>query len=271
MNNSLITTRYSLKNNQTANKNIPLVFIHGWGLNSAVWQPTIQKLQQDVDIITVDLPGFGLNIDHTLTDYSLENIAQEIQSAIGIPAIYVGWSLGGLVATQLALSFPEKVLACITVASSPRFLSQESDVLPWPGILPKVLTMFYQQLVQDTKKTLEGFLKIQAMGSPNIRQDIKTIRNLVMQHPVPTEQTLNDSLQLLEKVDLRDDLSKLTLPFLRLYGRLDSLVPKAVIEQIDELLPHSDKHIFDKASHAPFISHGEEFNDVVLSWVQKHL
>jgi pimeloyl-[acyl-carrier protein] methyl ester esterase len=271
MSNSLTTTRYPTKNNHKDTSNIPLVFIHGWGLNSAVWQPTIKILQQDVDIITVDLPGFGLNINHKLNDYSLENVANEIQSAVGMPAIYVGWSLGGLVATQLALSFPEKVLACVTVASSPCFLSQEREASSWPGILPSVLTMFYQQLAQDTKKTLEGFLKIQAMGSPNIRQDIKTIRNLVMQYPVPTEQTLSDSLKLLEKVDLRNDLSRLTLPFLRLYGRLDSLVPKAAIAQIDDLLPNSDKHIFDKASHAPFISHGDEFNEVLLSWAQKHL
>lgn len=271
MNNSLITTRYLSKTTSKESKRIPLVFIHGWGLNSAVWTPTIEKLQQHVEIITIDLPGFGLNINHIVDDYSLENIANEIQSAVGTRAIYVGWSLGGLVTTQLALNFPEKVSACITVASSPCFLNKEVEVPQWPGILPNVLTMFYQQLAQDTKKTIEGFLKIQAMGSPNIRQDIKTLRHLVMQQPLPTQTILSNSLQLLETCDLREQLPTLTLPFLRLYGKLDSLVPKAVIKQVDELLPNSDKHIFDKASHAPFISHSDEFNDVLLSWVQQHI
>jgi pimeloyl-[acyl-carrier protein] methyl ester esterase len=92
-----------------------------------------------------------------------------------------------------------------------------------------------------------------------------------MQHPVATEKTLNDSLRLLENVDLRDYLPTLTLPFLRLYGKLDTLVPKAAIEKIDSLLPHSQKYVFNKASHAPFISDPDEFNEILLSWCIKHV
>lgn len=271
MNNSLITTKYLPENTCNGKSSIKLVFIHGWGLNSAVWAPIIEKLQQDFEIITIDLPGFGLNINHTLNNYSLANIAKEIQSTVNTPAIYIGWSLGGLVATQIAISFPEKVLGCVTVASSPCFINKESEIPSWPGILPNVLQMFYQQLAQDTQKTIEGFLKIQAMGSPNIRQDIKTLRNLVMQHPLPTEKVLSDSLMLLETSDLREQLSVLTLPFFRLYGKLDTLVPKAAIEYIDQLLPNSQKHIFEKASHAPFISHPEEFSETLLLWLHQHI
>ncbi|WP_076417692.1 pimeloyl-ACP methyl ester esterase BioH [Colwellia sp. UCD-KL20] len=267
MSNSLITKKYISNNHSNREQKTPLVLIHGWGLNSAVWEPTIQKLHQHIDIITVDLPGFGLNINNPLADYSLINVVNEVQSAIDTPAIYVGWSLGGLVTTQLAYTFPEKVVGCVTVASSPCFLNKSHEEPIWPGILPNVLKMFYQQLAQNTQKTLEGFLKIQAMGSPHVRQDIKTIRELVMQHSLPTEQTLADSLQLLETVDLREQLSSLKMPFLRLYGKLDSLVPKSAIEPIDALLPHSQKHIFPKASHAPFISHPEAFNKVLLEWL----
>jgi pimeloyl-[acyl-carrier protein] methyl ester esterase len=271
MNSSLITTKYLSENICNEKSRFPLVFIHGWGLNSAVWAPIIEKSQENFEIITIDLPGFGLNINHTLNNYSLVNIAKEIQSTVNTPAVYIGWSLGGLVATQIANSFPEKVLGCVTVANSPCFLNKESEVSSWPGISSNVLQMFYQQLAQDTKKTIEGFLRIQAMGSPNIRQDIKTLRNLVMQHPLPTEKVLNDSLQVLETSDLREKLSVLTLPFLRLYGKLDTLVPKAAIEHIDKLQPNSQKHIFEKASHAPFISHPEEFSEILLLWLHQHI
>ena len=264
-----MTNYHFTESSSPLEKKTVLVFIHGWGFNSAIWQPTIEKLQDDFDIITVDLPGFGVNIDNSLNDYSLDNVVEKIQEAISQPAVYIGWSLGGLVATQLALSFPEKVLGCITVASSPCFLHKETGESIWPGIQPNVLTMFHQQLAQDTKKTIEGFLKIQAMGSPHIRQDIKTIRDLVMKHSLPTEQTLDDSLTLLETVDLRAQLSTLSMPFLRLYGKLDSLVPKHAIEKVAQLIPHSQQYIFDKASHAPFISHADEFNHVVSAWVKE--
>ena len=50
---------------------IPLVLIHGWGLNSGVWQPLAEKLSSFFKVITVDLPGYGLNVNNTLEDYSL--------------------------------------------------------------------------------------------------------------------------------------------------------------------------------------------------------
>lgn len=270
MTNSLITTTY-LSTTCEAKVSTPVVLIHGWGFNSAVWESSIKQLQQFTDVITIDLPGFGANINNTLTEYSIENIAKAVQLSVGKPAVYIGWSLGGLVATQLACQYPEQVKGCVTVASSPCFLNKKEETSTWRGILPSVLQSFYQQLAQDTQKTLDGFLKIQAMGSPNIRQDIKTIKNLVMKYPVPTEKTLSDSLKLLETVDLRNQLSNLNLPFLRIYGKLDSLVPKAVISNIDMLLPHSQKHVFDKASHAPFISHADEFNELLLKWLTQYI
>ena len=106
-------------------QSIPIVLLHGWGVNSAVWQPFINHLSDDFkdvfQLITLDLPGFGLNVDVKVSPYSLDNICQQITASIKQPAIYLGWSLGGLVATQMALSYPKQVLALISVASSPRF------------------------------------------------------------------------------------------------------------------------------------------------------
>ncbi len=56
----------------------PLVFIHGWGVNSAVWQPIIEPLAKHYQVITIDLPGFGENAHVQLDDYSLANIANLI-------------------------------------------------------------------------------------------------------------------------------------------------------------------------------------------------
>jgi pimeloyl-[acyl-carrier protein] methyl ester esterase len=69
---------------------------------------------------------------------------------------------------------------------------------------------------------------------------------------------------------LSNALSDIHQPFLRLYGKLDGLVPKQVIPLIDDLVPNSDCHIFAQASHAPFISHQEEFLLIVKSWLLRH-
>jgi pimeloyl-[acyl-carrier protein] methyl ester esterase len=265
---------------KTIKQSIPIVLLHGWGLNSGVWQPLIANLPTEFTdvfhVITIDLPGFGSNIDNKVSPYSLANVCQHIANTIEQPAIYLGWSLGGLVATEMALTYPEKVLGLITVASSPRFIEQRSEVvednvinqLLWAGIKPQVLDFFHQQLQIDAEKTISGFLKLQAMGSPHVRQDIKQISELIFQYDMANKNTLNESLKLLETSDFRLTLAEINQPFLRLYGSADSLVPKSVIGQVAIITGNnSDQYIFERASHAPFISHLDDFTQVLTDWL----
>ena len=244
---------------------IPLVFIHGWGVNSAVWQQIIPKLADSYHVITIDLPGFGNNQHIELTDYSVANIAKLIIEAIEQPAIYVGWSLGGLVASEIALEHSNKIMALVTVASSPCFVEEDN----WPAIKPLILKSFHQQLANNPEKTIKGFLKIQAMGSPNVRQDIKQLSTLVMQYAMPNQSVLSQSLRLLETTDYRERLANIHVPFLRCYGRLDGLVPKDVIEKIGTLAPLSESIVFQNSSHAPFISEPEIFTEQLKVWLTK--
>ena len=246
---------------------IPLVFIHGWGLNSADWQPCLEHLKDKFEVITIDLPGFATNNNAQLTDYSLEALANIMQQVVAKPAVYIGWSLGGLIASQITINYPAQVLGLVTIASSPQFVEAKN----WPGIKSDVLAMFHRQLAQDTKKTISDFLKIQAMGSPNVRQDINKIRDLVMQYAQPNQQVLDDSLGLLTSSNLSNNLGNINQPFLRLYGKLDGLVPQSVIPLINKLAPNSQCHIFQQASHAPFISHQEEFLFILQSWLIEHV
>jgi pimeloyl-[acyl-carrier protein] methyl ester esterase len=245
---------------------MPIVFIHGWGVNSGVWQFCVEYFSKKCQVITVDLPGFGSNSHIQLQPYTIKHIAETIQQQLHQPAVIIGWSLGGLVATEIAHCFKNKVTALVTIASSPLFIEANN----WPGIKANVLQLFHRQLAKDTGKTIDNFLKIQAMGSPHIRNDIKKIQQLVMAYSVPTEMTLANSLSFLQTTDQRQKLACISQPFLRLYGANDSLVPKAVISQIDELAVNSDKIIFDGASHAPFISHLDLFNESLMHWLLDH-
>lgn len=252
---------------------IPIVLLHGWGLNSNVWLPFLKLFSEqnnaNFQLITIDLPGFGDNSTVNIEPYDLTNICYYIEQTIDKPAIYLGWSLGGLIATQMAINHPNKVLALITVASSPYFV--EESINNWPGIKTTVLDNFHNQLSQDTEKTIRGFLKIQAMGSPHIRQDLKKITTLVMAQNLPSQKTLSDSLTLLSQCDLRQSLLSIKQPFLRLYGQNDSLVPKGAIKIINLLAPQSDDYLFSKASHAPFISHLEDFYHVFKRWLSSNI
>ncbi|MCE9944740.1 MULTISPECIES: pimeloyl-ACP methyl ester esterase BioH [Aeromonas] len=240
-----------------------LVLLHGWGMNGAVWHGIAQQLAAHYRLHLVDLPGFGNSPLGEGSDYSLPWLAEQVATVLPEKCHLLGWSLGGLVASQLALTRPERLHSLITVASSPCFMARED----WPGIAPKVLAGFNQMLAGDFMQTIERFLAIQAMGSEHARNDIRQLRHWLAERPAPQLAALEAGLGLLADVDLRDELAGLDLPWLRIYGRLDSLVPKAVIPLLDERYPASRSLVLEKASHAPFISHPEPFITLLRQFI----
>lgn len=242
-----------------------LYLIHGWGMNKAIWQPISDALAEYFEIHLLDLPGYGDAHAQYPANYNLANISQQLAEQIKVPGIILGWSLGGLVAQQIAINNPEKVTHLISLASTPCFQAHTQ----WYGIRPEVLQTFQQQLASDYQKTIERFLAIQAMGSATAKQDIKQIKQLLMQHPSPCKSVLAAGLSILEQADLRLNIADIKAPCFRLYGKLDSLVPAKAIEPIQQLHSQSQYYVFKKASHAPFISHPDEFSQVILSLLQK--
>lgn len=241
-----------------------LVLLHGWGLNRAVWQSILPMLPSDQPVLCLDLPGFGDN-QHAPSPYELAAIAAQVLPNIPEQALLVGWSLGGLVAQQIAKMAPQKVKALALVASSPCFVAKEG----WPGIMPAVLTQFANALQHDVAKTIERFLAIQAMGSEHARQDIKRLKDAVMSLPLPQRAALAGGLTILATEDLRADLATLHCPVSACFGRLDALVPVTVVTALTELAPKVHITVFAQASHAPFVSHPAEFIQWLSAWLRR--
>jgi len=230
-----------------------LVLLHGWGMNGAVWQQTVESLQPYFRVHVVDLPGYGYSAESHAED--LAKIADLVLQDAPEKAVWLGWSLGGLVATHIALNAPQRVSKLITVASSPKFAAER----PWRGIQPNVLTAFTDQLLEDFSVTIERFMALQAMGSPSARKDVKQLKQAVLSRPQPNPDSLLVGLNILADVDLRDALTSLSMPMLRLYGRLDGLVPIKVASDLNEQLPSTQQFVFNQSSHAPFMTEHEAF------------
>ncbi|WJG09328.1 pimeloyl-ACP methyl ester esterase BioH [Aliiglaciecola sp. LCG003] len=247
----MTATLYSESRGQGPN----LVLLHGWGLNSGVWEPISHLLERHFRVTFIDLPGFGRNANILPQQYDLPSITSMVASCLPDKCSLLGWSLGGLVAQQIAIQQSERIDKLVLLACSAKF-SQDAD---WPGIKPEVLAAFERQLEQDFSKTLDRFMAIQAMGSETARADIKQIQAHIQHFPIPDDMALQAGLKLLNETDLRQQIGQINCPTYRLYGRLDSLVPVRVVPLIAALQANCTSHIFAHASHAPFISHPEEF------------
>lgn len=239
-----------------------LVLLHGWGLNAEVWQEIVPRLSPHFRLHLVDLPGYGRS--QGAEQLSLAEMAQRLVPHLPPRAWLMGWSLGGLVATELARSVPQQIAGLISVASSPCFTAQQD----WPGIQPATLENFQLQLSDNFQRTVERFLALQTLGTDSARSDARRLKEVVLAQPVPPVAVLDNGLEILRTTDLREVLPQLALPFLRIYGALDGLVPRKIAPLLDARLPGSPSAIVEKAAHAPFISHPDIFCQHVLDFVR---
>ncbi|MFT8209874.1 MAG: pimeloyl-ACP methyl ester esterase BioH [Symbiopectobacterium sp.] len=240
-----------------------LVLLHGWGLNAQVWQGIAERLALHFRLHRVDLPGYGRSLGYGAL--SLNDMTDIVLAQAPEQAVWLGWSLGGLVASQAALSAPARVSALVTVASSPCFGAQEE----WPGgIKPTVLQGFQQQLREDFQSTVERFLALQTLGTGSARQDARLLKSVVLEQPMPSIEVLDGGLEILRQTDLCQAMAALTLPMLRIYGALDGLVPRKVASLLDERWPDSDSVVMAQAAHAPFISHPDAFAALIRTFAE---
>ena len=233
---------------------IELLLIHGWAMNSAVWQPCLQRLPDGISPRCIDLPGYGENIEvkaSGLDDY-VEYVAQQISR----PAALVGWSLGGLVSLRLAQRYPEKVSSLIQVASSPKFV----QAIDWQtAIEPGVFEQFAASLQKDVLKTIRRFLALQVRSTDTSATTVRALQRTIDQRGLPTTDALLTGLKILSETDLRQELGSLARPVTWILGEKDMLVPVGLAGALDSLLPAPDIRIVQGAGHAPFISHPEVF------------
>ena len=226
--------------------NVHLVLLHGWGLNAEVWRCIDEELSSHFTLHLVDLPGFGRS--RGFGALSLADMAEAVRQQAPDKAIWLGWSLGGLVASQIALTHPERVQALVTVASSPCFSARDE----WPGIKPDVLAGFQQQLSDDFQRTVERFLALQTMGTETARQDARAWKKTVLALPRPEVDVLNGGLEILKTVDLRQPLQNVSMPFLRLYGYLEVFGTCSLSHRsVDELFVLTGQLFWYRLPHHP--------------------
>lgn len=227
-----------------------LVLIHGWGMNSAVWTSLIEPLSQQFRLTLIDMPGHG-HSEYEGACLELDRWVDAVLQAAPERAIWIGWSLGSMLAQRAAVLAPDRVEGLVSIAGTPRF-AQGNE---WPNAMEReTLCRFASELQADHTQTLERFLLLQAHGDAGMRKLLRPLRQGLSSRPEPDEQALAVGLDLLLNVDLRADLSRLQCRSMWLLGRRDLLVPVAVSEDLQALLPEAEIHIFRHAAHLPMLS-----------------
>lgn len=232
-----------------------LTLLHGWGMHSGVWQPILDWLTPYYHVHCIDLPSMGFS--ESISPYTLANLSAEIYHFLPENTHLLGWSLGGQIAMQIALDTPDAINKLVLVGATPKF-SSSGD---WTtAVTLQNLEKFGRDIESDYMATMLKFLSLQCMGATNIKEIVRILREAFLARPIPNNNCLKQALVILETTDLRPQLKNIQTPTLILHGEKDGLSPIKAAEFLAKTIPCSQFKVFERASHAPFLSHPVEFS-----------
>jgi pimeloyl-[acyl-carrier protein] methyl ester esterase len=228
-----------------------LVLIHGWAMHAGIFAPLTRALAPHFRLHLVDLPGHGFSHDDGASLDPAE-CARSIASIVP-RAIWLGWSLGGLIAMRAALDEPSLVRGLVLIAASPRFVVGDD----WPcGVAPSVFAEFGAGLASDYRGTIERFLALEALGSEHLRFELRALKTQVFARGEPALAALTEGLRVLDATDFRAEIANIAMPSLWIAGRRDRLVSPAAMRWAAERC--DGRYLECNSGHAPFLGHADE-------------
>ena len=241
-----------------------LTLLHGFALHSGVWGDWLAGLAPFVEPRAIELPGHGgRSWDPRIAD--LAGLARAVSGAIPPGSLVLGWSLGGMVALELARQRMVDLGGLILIATTPRFVA-EAD---WPhGIDPGVLEAFARGVRDDYERTVQDLLSLQVLGAADRRSTLRALRDGVRSRPAPDPRALEVCLDILRGADLRAALGGIGLETLVITGERDRLVHPGAGAVLAAALPRARLRCIAGSGHAPFLSHPAAVRDGLAAFLR---
>lgn len=234
-----------------------LCFVHGIAGSSSTWTPVMSRLSDRYRVIAPDLLGHGESAKPR-GDYSLGAYASGVRDLLAIlgheRATFIGHSLGGGIAMQLAYQFPDLCERLVLTCSGG--LGKEVHpllrVIAAPGseyVLPVVLT----SRVHGAAGAVGRFLgKFGLRGDPLLGEIWASYTRLT---DARTQRAFVHTIRAVidvagQRVSARDRLYLASeVPTLIMWGDRDAVIPVAHAHVAHELMPHSRLEIITGAGH----------------------
>jgi pimeloyl-ACP methyl ester carboxylesterase len=231
-----------------------LLLLHGLFGALSNFADLVEHFKKDYKVVVPILPLFDLDIFHT----TVGGLAKHVQKFIevrGYENIHLlGNSLGGHVALMYVLKNPQNITSLTLTGSSGLFENGMGDTYPKRGdreyIRKKTEVTFYDPKMA-TEALVDEVLEITTSR-------IKVIKVLAL-----AKSAIRNNLG--------EELHKIKLPTLLIWGNNDIITPPFVGEEFHKLMPNSELHFIDKCGHAPMMEVPNEFNIILSAFLKKIL
>jgi pimeloyl-ACP methyl ester carboxylesterase len=249
---------------QSEGQGIPLLLIHGFPLNSQMWEPQIRSLSNQASVLAPDLRGHG-DSEPVEGPYSMDMLADDCISLLDAldieqPAVVCGLSMGGYITLAFYRRHPDRVRGLILAATragadSPEGKAnrdkaiakakEEGTTAIASSMLPKMLA----------PKTYES--------KPDL---VEHVDNIMTSTSVPGIVGALEGMK--QRPDSTPLLGNINVPTLILHGEDDQLIPAQDAQEMHAAIADSSLNLISNAGHLLNLEQPEKFNHLVREFVE---
>ena len=231
----------------------PLVLLHGLFGALSNFMDLVDYFKNTHRVVIPILPLYDLTLLETTVSGLSKHVTKFIE-AQGFDKVHLlGNSLGGHVGLVYALKHPEKIKTITLTGSSGLFENGMGETYPKRGdydfIKKKTELTFYDPNIA-TKELVDEVYSI-------VNNRLKALKVISLAKSAIRH-------------NLNDELMNISVPTCLIWGRNDTITPPMVAEEFHKLISTSELHWIDKCGHAPMMEVPEEFNKILLAFLEKN-
>jgi 3-oxoadipate enol-lactonase len=244
---------------ETIGKGQPILFIHGLGSSSRDWEMQIPFFSKHYQVITLDLRGHGQS-QKPPGPYSMSLFAKDVAELVKllgiVPVHVVGISLGGMIAFQLGVDYPELVKSLVIVNSGPE-------------VVVRTMKDRWNVFMRFATVRLLGMRKMGEVLSKRLfpkAEQSDTQKLFVERWAENDTRAYVDTLRAIVGWSVSDRIHKITLPTLIVAADGDYTSVSAK-EAFVSRMPQAELVVIRDSRHATPVDSPEKFNETVMSFL----
>lgn len=246
----------------------PILFVHGITGDKWSWIFQVPTFTSKFRVILPDLRCHGKS-DKSLRECSVADLASDVSGLLKAceveRAVVCGLSLGGMVAQELALNYPEQVMALILTDTTCSLISEAArkTLEGW--------TLAFQtpeRLVAWYEERLPLLLNDDFLNSPVGRDLVEGRKERLAKADAKAMLAIVRGMM---KFDTTDRLERIKQPTLIIVGEEDTVTPPPMSEVIHNKIRGSKFSMIMGSKHVSNADNAAVFNNTVLNFLSKAL
>lgn len=264
----------------------PIVLTHGWGMDSHEWY-YVKKVLSRYKLIVWDLPGLGRSSQSLDRDFSLENLARDLELVLALtndkPAVLIGHSIGGMISlTHLGIrsnASDKKICGLVlvnTTYTNPVKTTSMAGLKVWlqkPLLEPLMyLTIWLSPLVRlmNWLSYWNGSTHASTERSSFSGNETRGQLDFIASYsPRSSPAVIARGMLGMLKYDATSTLPTLEMPTLIITAEDDSVCLPAASETMRAAIPDAELFSFPKARHSALLERHTDFNRMVDEFMKK--